>query len=688
MTTVLLEIGTEEIPAEYMPSALAQLAELAHTQLAAERITVTELRTWGTSRRCALYLTGVAEQQLPAVREVRGPAVRVAFAANGEPAEAAIGFARSQGINTTDLRIKKMDHDEYVVAIFRDAGRPTLDILPTIFSQLIQGLTFPKTMRWGSGSFRFARPIRWIVALMDAQIIPLTVDDVVAGRLTRGHRFLAPGEVEISAAAEYPRVMDENQVVVDQDARRQLIHDQLATIAAQDASTILDDGTLLDETTFRVEYPTAVRGALEADFLSLPREVLLQVLRHEQHFFPLTTAEGDLLPAFCIVRNGDKAYLSSVREGYERVARAKLLDARFFFEQDTMQPLSSRVEALHGVIFQEQLGTMYDKAKRLESLAGLLAAWLDYAPEDRQAAERAALLAKADLVTAMVNEHPALQGTMGSIYARRSGEPEMVAAAIGEQYQPRTADSAIPGTALGRLVALADKLDTIAACFSIGVLPTGSEDPYALRREALGVIRILAEAQLPLSLSQLIARALRQLTVDTAQSREELQEQITAFFRPRLESVLTAHGVSPRVSHVALATADLPATALRRALFLERHLDDPQLLTLARTAGRLENITRGFAGGDLQPETLFEPAECALLARYQEVAPQAEALARAGDDEALLALLMTLAPLIEHFFTDTLVMAEDPELRLARVTLVWHLARLYALLGDLPALGL
>ncbi|HEX2949330.1 MAG TPA: glycine--tRNA ligase subunit beta, partial [Armatimonadota bacterium] len=544
MATVLLEIGVEEMPAGYLPPTLMQVAEIARARLSAERIAFEDLRTWGTPRRIVLYLTGIVERQAPAVREVRGPAVHDAFAANGEPTPAAIGFARSHGVPVTELRIRKIEGGEYVVVVFRDEGRPTFELLPSVFTSLISSLKFPQMMRWDSGNFRFARPIRWIVALMDDQVVPFTIDAVTAGRLTRGHRFLAPGGVDIPSATHYQRIMDENQVIVDQDVRRESIRQQLAALVQQDNAVILDDGTLLDMTTFSVEYPTALRGTFDENFLSLPDEVLLQVLRHEQQFFPLTDTNNSLLPAFITVRDGDKSYLGTVREGYEGVARAKLLDALFFFEQDCQQVLADRVPALHGVIFQENLGTMLDKTKRVESLAGLIAAWLDYTPEDRQFAERAALLAKADLVTAMVMEHPQLQGTMGKIYAQISGEPSSVVTAIDEQYQPRSAADSIPASPLGRVVALADKLDTVVACFAIGITPKDGEDPYDLREKADGVVRILAEGHLPLSLSQLIARALRQITVETSQPREEIQGMLERFFRKRLARDFTSRGIA------------------------------------------------------------------------------------------------------------------------------------------------
>ncbi|HOS43597.1 MAG TPA: glycine--tRNA ligase subunit beta, partial [Armatimonadota bacterium] len=373
MATVLLEIGTEEMPAGYLPPALAQLAALASARLAVERITCDGIQTWATPRRLALLLTGVAERQAPETREVRGPAADEAFTEFGEPTAAALGFARGHGAQVSELRLIEADGVEYVAAIFRDEGRPTQALLPAVFTDLITGLTFPKTMRWGVRSIHFARPIRWIVAMMDEQVVPVTVGEVTASSATRGHRFLAPGAVEIPTAADYPRIMDENQVLLAPETRRAVITEQLETIAAQDNATVADDGALLDETVYRVEYPTAVRCTFDPEFLALPEEVLVQTLREEQKFFPLREITGRLLPAFIAVRNGDKAYLSAVRAGYEVVARAKLLDAQFFFEQDRQRALADRLADLREVVILERVGTLYDKAQRLQALAGWIA---------------------------------------------------------------------------------------------------------------------------------------------------------------------------------------------------------------------------------------------------------------------------------------------------------------------------
>ena len=687
MATVLLEIGTEELPAGYLPAALAQLATLTRSAFEEARIPLGELRTWGTPRRLAIFITNVAEQQAPAVREIRGPAAHDAFASNGEPTQAAIGFARSQGLGVNDLRIKNFDGAEYVTAVFREEGRPTAELCPAIFPQLITGLTFPKTMRWGDSKLRFARPVRWLVALLNEEVIPFAIDEVTAGRITRGHRFLAADEIAIPSAADYPRLLEENLVLVDQQARLKVIHDQLAAITAQDNATILDDGALLEETVFSVEYPTAVRGTLDGTFLALPPVVLQQVLYREQKCFPLADAHGRLLPLFIAVRDGDKAFLSTVRDGYERVMRAKLLDALFFFEQDRRQTLAQRVESLRGVVFQERLGTLYNKARRVETLAGLIAAWLNFPTGDRLLAERAGLLAKADLVTDLVTEHPGLQGAIGRVYALLSGEPEALAVAIGEQYQPRSAGEPIPGSPLGRALALADKVDTVVAGFAVGLMPVGTEDTYGLRQDALGAVRILAEAGYPLRLSTLITHALN-LVADTVPPTETMRQALDSFFRRQVDALLEAAGVDPIVARWVLAPfADQPSEMLPRGCFLQAHLADETLLAVARIAARLANLTKNFPGDSFYPELLQEPAERELVEQYNLIAPQVTAAAAKGDFAALLAALHALLPSIERFLSEVTIMVEDPELRQTRLVLVWRLSSLFKLLGDLSLLA-
>ncbi len=679
MATVLLEIGTEEMPAGYLPPALAQLAALARARLAADRLAYEGVQTWGTPRRLALLLTGVAEHQAPMVREVRGPAIAEAFDAHGEPTPATIGFARGHGALVGDLRIKAFDGAEFITAIFRDEGRPVLELLPAAFTHLLNSLTFPKTMRWGAGSFRFARPVRWIAAMIDDRVVPFTVDAVTAGRSTRGHRFLAPGAVEIPTAADYPRVMDENHVLLDPVKRAEAIREQLDAIAGQDNAAVADDGALLNETVFTVEYPTAVRCTFDPAFLALPEEVLLQTLREEQQFFPLREITGRLLPAFIAVRNGDKAYLGTVRDGYEAVARAKLLDARFFFEQDRARSLADRVEDLREVVLLERAGTLHDKATRLAALAGWVADALALSAPERAMAARAALLCKADLTTAMVIEHPDLHGVMGCVYARLSGEAEPVAMAIQEHVLPRDGSGGRPSTALGNIVALCDRLDTTAACFDVGLIPTGADDPYALRAAALGVVRILLEAGLRLPLSRLIGEALAHIAAEPAQPLDEVQAALDSFFAARVAEVLAAAGIPADVSAAVRASlGDCPADAGRAARALTAIRGTVPYQALLRAAARVQALARD---DDAAATPAMEPAAMALAAHLDAVEPDARALAQAGEMETLLERLLAFTPLVDRFLADS---TGDHG---ARMALARRAAACFSLLADFSVAG-
>jgi len=686
MATILLEIGTEEMPASYIPPALAQLAALAQAQFGAERIAVEQVDTWGTPRRLALYLSGVSLQQGASVREVRGPSVDEAFAANGMPTQAAIGFARSQGIATSDLRIRQIDNGEFVVATYHDEGRPTNELLPALFTRLITSLTFPRTMRWGTGALQFARPIRWIVALLDDQEITFSLDGVESGRMTRGHRFLSPGEVAVPDADAYRRVMEENQVLVVPDERREAVRRQLEAITGQDGSAIVDDGSLLEDTVYHLEYPTAVRCHIDENFLTLPPEVLEHVLRAEQQFFPLKDRDGALLPGFIAVRNGDKAYLGGVRSGYEAVARAKLLDALFFFEQDIRRTLLDRVEDLRGLIFQERLGTMHDKAMRLQALTSAIVGRLNASSQQRMITERAALLCKADLVTAMVSEHPMLRGMLGAAFARRTGEPEAVAAAIAEHYRPESDHDPIPATGAGRVVALADKLDTVVGCFAMGLVPVDGTDPFHLRQNVLGVARILAAANLRLPLGQLVDDALATLPHPLTAPPAEIRAALEPFFRRALECALEIEEVTPAVRKAVLAVStEMPADALHRARVIAEGLADPAFGAVVRAATRLAHQSRNAPDIELHAELLTEPAERELLTRYQELAPRAGFFASRGEFGELPELLAELTPAVERFFAEVQVMTDDLDLRAARQAFLRRLSTLFRLLGDLSA---
>jgi glycyl-tRNA synthetase beta chain len=644
MATVLLELGTEEMPAGYVAPALAQFAQILATQLASERITYDQLVTWGTPRRLAVQFVGMIESQLATNREIRGPRTREAFAPNGEPTQAALGFARRHEMSVQDLRMRTLEGEEYLVAVFPNAGQATLALLPRLFTRSLTALTFPQTMRWGTSPLRFARPIRWLVALWNEQVIPTTAGEVVAGRHTRGHRFLSPEAIAVATAGDYLRIMEENHVLVDPDARRATLEVQLEHAAHAEGAHLQDDGSLLEETTFSLEYPTVVRGSIDPRFLSLPSQVLIQVLRYEQHVFPLVDATGQLLPAFLAVRNGDKAYLGTVRDGYEAVVRAKLIDALFFFEQDCARPLAERVEKLRGVVFQEKAGTYYAKAERMAKLAAQIAARLNFSAEARGHAARAAWLAKADLTTGMVTEHPTLRGAMGDVYARVSNEPDSVAQAIGEHYHPRNTTDFVPETPLGRVVALADKLDTLGVCFAVEGPPGPGDDPYALHAHAHGVMRILLDANWRIPLTELVTWALAPLRLD-AETGGEVARRLQSFLDEHLEQLLTATGVTPAVLQAVKAVEpDVPANVARRVHALVRRRGDDHWRAFERLAARAQGVARHRAPSPTDEAAVCDSPEAARVA---QAGIQVRRCCEHGDFQGLFEAVGTLAPVVE-----------------------------------------
>jgi len=481
MPRFLLEIGTEEIPPRYFPPALSQLQAGAATLLERGRLDHGEVKVYATPRRLAVVVEEVAEKQRPATREERGPAARVAFDEAGKPTKAALGFARRHGLSPEQLTVRETDQGEYVFALIEEAELGAAEALAGGLPALIADLSFPKSMRWGTGKLRFGRPIRWLLCLLDEEVVDFELEALRSGRLTRGHPVLADGMFEVARAQEYEERLAERFVLVEPEERRARIRQALEEIAESESARLVENG-LIEETTFLVEHPTAACGSFDPAFLRLPRPVLVEEMQHVQSYFPLEGEDGKLLPKFIAVRDGGREHLDTVLAGWESVLRAKLIDADYFYHEDLKQSLAERVEALKGVAFHERLGTVHDKMERVRAAARVAAAQRGLDSAESEALDRAAYLCKADLTTQMVTELSSLQGQMGREYARASGETEEVAAAIGEHYRPRFAGDALPETGLGRLLALCDKLDTVAACAAIGITPTGSADPYGLRR--------------------------------------------------------------------------------------------------------------------------------------------------------------------------------------------------------------
>jgi len=677
---LLLEIGSEEIPAKFMPAALAQLADIAKAKLAERRIACGEVQTFGTPRRLTLIVRDMAERQADRHSENKGPAVKIAFDADGKPTKAAQGFARSQGVDVDRLVVR----DGYVYAVVQEAGQPVAGILAALLPEIITALTLPKSMRWGALDVRFVRPIRWLVALFGSDVVPFTLAGVTAGAVSSGHRFLSKGPVKLASVDEYFVKMTDNHVMVDHNLRRQIIREQVERLAVQQGGTAVIDEDLLEEVVFLVEYPTALCGRFEDEYLALPPEAIITPMREHQRYFPVFAKDGKLLPVFITVRNGGQDHIDIVRRGNERVLKARLADARFFFEEDKKVPLIDRVEKLKTIVFQEGLGTMYDKVVRLERLAATIAAAAAVPREELGTIERGARLAKADLVTGMVYEFTELQGIMGREYAKLSGETLAVAETVFEHYLPRFAGDDLPKTPAGRVVSIADKLDNIVSTFSRGLIPTGSQDPYALRRQALGIVNILIDARYHVSLKDLVAAAMDLLAIAGDERRAKLGADIGEFFRLRLKNVLADEGIRYDMIEAILATdtddvydAWLRAKALAAGGVTEAMGRAVQALT------RAGNLAKNAGEADIDPALFTSDGEKALYAALEDARNKIAAMKASRDYAGVLQVVAGLAEPIDAFFVQVMVMVDDIPVRNNRLALLKAITALTGGVADL-----
>lgn len=677
---LLLEIGTEEIPAKFMPGALAQLETTTKAKLTELRIRFGEVRAVGTPRRLAVIVKEVAITQADKHSENKGPSAKIAFGQDGAPTKAALGFAKGQGVDPAALVVK----DGYVYAIVQEQGRAVDELLPGLLADVINSLSFPKNMRWGDLDMRFVRPIRWLVALFGSDVVPFTLAGVTSGKVTRGHRFLGKNEIELNSVEDYLNRLNENFVMVDQDVRRRIIKEQIENLAVSRGGTATIDQELLEEVVFLVEYPTALCGDFEAEYLSLPPEAIITPMREHQRYFPVTGKDGKLLPMFITVRNGGAEHIDIVRHGNERVLKARLADARFFFEEDRKLPLADRVEKLKTIVFQEGLGTLYDKVLRVERLATGLGQILGANQNELSIINRGAHLAKADLVTGMVCEFTELQGIMGREYARLSGERPEVAEAIFEHYLPRFAGDSLPQTTAGRLISLADKMDNIVSTFSRGLIPTGSQDPYALRRQALGMVHILIDANYHVSLSAIAGQAMDLLGITDNEQRTKLVADILEFFRLRIKNILTEENLRYDMIDAVLAAGndDIYDTWLRaRAMAVEGGTIAMQKAVQALI--RVGNLAKNASSGIIDAGLFTADAEHVLYKTYLETQAIIANYQTEKNYRGVLTALAALAAPIDAFFGAVMVMVEDVDVKNNRLALLKSISTLAAQTADL-----
>ena len=680
MEKLLFEIGTEEIPAKFMPAILSQLETMAKDKLKELRIPFTEVKTYGTPRRMAFLVEGVPKVQEDSTVESKGPSLKIAFGEDGKPSKAAMGFARGQGVNVEDLEKR----GEYVFAVKHLKGEAVCDLLPGMLDSIIHSLSFPKNMRWADYDFRFVRPIRWLVALLGKEVIPVEICDVKSGNKTRGHRFMSKGDVVIPTAEDYVKVLEENFVMVDQDKRKELIRKQVEDLAVSEGGVANIDEDLLDEVTYLVEYPTALCGHFDVKYLKLPKEAVITPMRDHQRYFPVITKEGKLLAKFITVRNGGKEHLEVVAHGNERVLRARLSDAEFFFNEDRKVSLENRREKLKTVVFQEGLGNVFDKSERLANIAEGLQKALNIKTNTDNLI-KTAKLCKADLVTGMVTEFTELQGVMGREYALLDKEPEEVAIGIYEHYLPRFAGDELPKTAIGRLVGLADKMDNIMATFSRGLAPTGSQDPYALRRQALGVLNILLDAGYHMSLGKALAGAALLLKVEPDKAKK-LVPEVLEFFKQRFKNMLIDQNIRYDVIDAVFAEErnDDVVDLYQRAVALNDFVTKKESEDLIQASTRVNNLCKKIEEETAINESLFkEQVEkdlyAALKALDKEIIPEAVTYNYAG----VLKLSEGIVAPVNGFLDGVMVMDEDPKVKGNRLALLNAVKGIVNAVGDL-----
>jgi glycyl-tRNA synthetase beta chain len=678
---LLFEIGTEEIPAGYIMPALSQLQNTLRARLNDLALPFAEIHAGATPRRLAVAVSGLADCQPDREEEVLGPPQKAAFAADGQPSQAAIGFARSRGVEVEALQIAQTPKGEYLMLRVRQQGRQTAELLAELLPQLLTSLSFPKSMRWGAGRTSFARPVQWLLAVYNGRTIPFAVDNIASADLTRGHRFMAGGSFPAATFAGYVADLRQAQVLVDPAERRALVLEEIHRAAQRAGGVILPDEELVDTVCNLVEKPFAICGTFEKRFLALPPEVLITSMREHQKYFAVVDDEGRLMPHFIAVNNTRVKDPLLAADGHQRVIRARLEDAFFFFKEDRQRSLADRVQDLSGVIFQARLGTMLEKTERVVALTGLLAEKL--APAHKEQARRAALLAKADLLTGMVGEFPSLQGAIGRDYALLHGEAPEVATAIHEHYLPVRAGGELPATLPGALVGLADRLDSLAGCFGIGQTATGTTDPFGLRRLSLGLLHIIGSQGFSLSLGQCVREALDLYGGRLTLPQEQAAAGLLEFIKGRFVNDLTAQGIPVEaVEAVTAISFDDPVDCRRRIDALMAIRRQEAFAILARAFKRVNNIIKDNREITVNRELFREPAEERLYESWLTVRARVEPLVAAGDYDRALAAILEMQGPVDTFFDQVMVMVEDDQLRANRLNLLTAIAGLFLGIGD------
>lgn len=686
----LLEIGTEEIPAKFSPAAMAQLEEQARKRFAELRLNFTDLRIFATPRRLALLVTGLEEKQQDLLMEVKGPAVKAAYDANGVPTKAAQGFAKGQGVVVESLFVQEVNRVPYVFARISETGVETPTLLPQFATDLINNLHFPKPMRWGDLDFRFARPIRWIVALYGTEVVPFKFVGLESGRASRGHRTLTTEPVLFSQPSDYREALRKAYVIVDPEERKDEIEAQIKVLAEKVGGEVPKDEELLDEVIHIVEYPTALLGEVASQYMHLPEAVMTTPMREHQRYFPVRTKDGKLLPYFITVRNGNAFALDTVKAGNEKVLKARLEDAAFYYREDQKVPLAELVSKLGKIVYHEKLGTVEQRVERLRTLSRFIAERLGFGRAQQEEIDRTAFLAKADLVTLMVSDFPELQGIMGADYARASGEKPEVCQGILEHYQPRFAGDELPVSVSGRVVSMADKLDAIVGAFSIGIQPTGSQDPYALRRQAQGIVAILLDSGWDLSLTELLLESYRSFSEQGTSPlpTEDILPLLQDFFQQRVRFVLQEQGLRYDTVEAVLAQGcDQFNRVKKRAQVLSEKRQEESFIQYAQAYTRCFNLTKKETLQVLDPSLLADSTEIALAQGISMRCERFDQAVEMGNYTEAYKLAGELVPQIEALFQAVMIMVDDENLKKTRLALLGQCVIMLGCLGDLSVLA-
>ena len=677
---LLFEIGTEEIPARFIAKTKADMKGYLEKTLKELHIEYKSIELKCTPRRFVVVIDELAENQATVEEELKGPAKKIAFDENNNPSKALLGFLKGKDISPEEVYFKTVGKDEYAHIKLTKEGQAVKGLLKDIFEGMIKSTTFPKSMRWGGKNIRFVRPIRYFVCLMDEEVIDFEIEGIKTGNITKGHRFLGSSEIVINTPDEYEAKLKENFVILDDEQRKALILEQCKAVADSLGGTLMMDEDLLEEVNYIVEYPTAFYGEFDESYLSLPKEAIITPMKEHQRYFPVLDADGKLLNKFITVRNGDSYAIDNVKRGNEKVLDARLSDALFFYHEDTKKPLEAYVERLDTIVFQQKLGTILDKTKRIQNLSEKIAKALALTLPNL---DRAAYLSKADLTTAMVFEFTELQGIMGRYYANLSNEPSEVAEAIYEHYLPRFAGDELPSTNEGIILALSDRLDSVAGFFAIGIQPTGSQDPYALRRQALGILNIMMEKKLDVRLFDLLDLALENFDFEDM-DKQSVKSDLMSFFELRLKNLFTDMDIRYDVVDAIINIEDSnPFDLLIRAKDLDAWVKNNSVTEALQTFSRISNISKEAIAGKVDEALFAHDSEAKLNTAYNSIKAEVEAMLARREYVKALELLISIKDSVDAFFDSVMIMDENMDIRANRLAMLSNIRTTMESVADL-----